>query len=151
MRAIVQRVTQAQVSVGGAVIGEVGPGLMILVCAMQGDTEAESEKLAAKIAKLRIFADEAGKMNRSVLDVHGAALVVSQFTLSADTRSGNRPGFSSAAAPDMGRRLYEHFAAQLQAQGVPVATGRFAAEMQVSLINDGPVTIPLDTDTWAKG
>ncbi|MBU2960935.1 D-tyrosyl-tRNA(Tyr) deacylase [Citreicella sp. C3M06] len=150
MRAIVQRVTQAQVSVGGAVIGEVGPGLMILVCAMQGDTEAESKKLAAKIAKLRIFADEAGKMNRSVLDVHGAALVVSQFTLSADTRSGNRPGFSSAAAPDTGRRLYEHFAAQLQAQGVPVGTGRFAAEMQVSLINDGPVTIPLDTDTWAK-
>ena len=147
MRALVQRVSQASVSVGGAVIGEVGPGLMILVCAMQGDGEAEADKLAAKIAKLRIFRDEEGRMNRSVIDTQGAALVVSQFTLAADTSRGNRPGFSTAAAPEDGERLYEYFAARLQAEGVPVATGRFGAEMEVSLVNDGPVTIWLDTDS----
>ena len=146
MRALVQRVSQASVSVGGAVIGEVGPGMMILVCAMQGDGEAEADKLAAKIAKLRIFRDEEGRMNRSVIDTQGAALVVSQFTLAADTSRGNRPGFSTAAAPEDGKRLYEYFAARLQAEGVPVATGRFGAEMEVSLVNDGPVTIWLDTD-----
>ncbi|MBR9838254.1 MAG: D-tyrosyl-tRNA(Tyr) deacylase [Rhodobacteraceae bacterium] len=145
MRALIQRVSEARVSVGGAVLGEVGPGLLVLVCAMQGDGDAQAEKLAAKVAKLRIFKDEEGRMNRSVRDVDGAALVVSQFTLAAETR-GNRPGFSTAAAPDEGRRLYELFAAKLQGEGVPVATGRFGADMQVALVNDGPVTIWLDTE-----
>ncbi|MBN9889601.1 D-aminoacyl-tRNA deacylase [Salipiger abyssi] len=146
MRVLIQRVSEARVSVGGAVLGEVGPGLLVLVCAMQGDGEAQAEKLAAKVAKLRIFKDDEGRMNRSVRDIGGAALVVSQFTLSADTRSGNRPGFSAAAAPEIGERLYEHFAARLQAEGVPVATGRFGADMQVALVNDGPVTIWMDSD-----
>lgn len=141
MRALIQRVSEASVTVDGEVIGEIGPGLLILVCAMQGDTDAQADKLAAKIAKLRIFKDEADKMNRSLLDVGGAALVVSQFTLAADTRSGNRPGFSTAAAPEEGKRLYEYFAAQMAAQGVPVETGRFAADMKVALVNDGPITI----------
>jgi D-tyrosyl-tRNA(Tyr) deacylase len=145
MRAVVQRVSEAHVSVEGAVLGEIGPGMMVLVCAMQGDGEAEAEKLAAKLARLRIFPDDAGRMNRSVLDAQGAALVVSQFTLAADTSRGNRPGFSAAAEPDEGRRLYEHFAAALQREGVPVATGRFGADMQVSLVNDGPVTIWMET------
>lgn len=145
MRALVQRVSEARVSVGGAVLGEVGPGLLVLVCAMQGDGDAQAGKLAAKVAKLRIFKDDEGRMNRSVRDVDGAALVVSQFTLAAETR-GNRPGFSTAAAPDEGRRLYELFAAKLQGEGVPVATGRFGADMQVALVNDGPVTIWLDTE-----
>ena len=146
MRALIQRVTQARVDVGGATIGEIGPGVLVLICAMQGDTEAQADKLAAKIAKLRIFKDDEGRMNRSVLDIHGAALVVSQFTLSADTSRGNRPGFSTAAPPDEGERLYEYFASALQQQGLPVATGRFGADMAVSLINDGPVTIWMDTD-----
>lgn len=146
MRALVQRVSRASVAVEGAVLGEIGPGLLILVCAMQGDTEAEADRLAAKIAKLRIFRDEEGRMNRSVTDVGGAALVVSQFTLAADTSRGNRPGFSTAAAPSEGERLYGHFAGRMQAEGVPVATGRFGADMAVSLVNDGPVTIWLDTE-----
>lgn len=141
MRALLQRVSEAQVHVDGALIGSCGAGLMILVCAMRGDTEANAEALATKVSKCRIFHDEQGKMNRSVVDVGGSALVVSQFTLAADTRSGNRPGFSSAAPPDDGRRLYEHFAAALRGLGIPVETGRFGADMQVSLINDGPVTI----------
>ncbi len=145
MRALIQRVTSARVDVGGATIGEIGPGLLILVCAMQGDTMADAEKLSAKISKLRIFADDAGRMNRSVLDAGGAALVVSQFTLAADTSRGNRPGFSSAAAPDIGAELYEAFAARLQTLGLPVATGRFGADMAVHLVNDGPVTIWMDT------
>ena len=145
MRALLQRVSRAAVSVDGAVLGEIGPGLLILVCAIAGDTEAEADRLAARIAKLRILADEAGKMNRSLLDTGGAALVISQFTLAADTSRGNRPGFTAAAPPDEGRRLYEHFAAKVQAHGIPVATGRFGADMAVSLVNDGPVTIWLDT------
>jgi len=145
VRALIQRVSEARVSVGGAVLGEVGPGLLVLVCAMQGDGDAQAGKLAAKVAKLRIFKDDEGRMNRSVRDMDGAALVVSQFTLAAETR-GNRPGFSTAAAPDEGRRLYELFAAKLQGEGVPVATGRFGADMQVALVNDGPVTIWLDTE-----
>jgi D-tyrosyl-tRNA(Tyr) deacylase len=144
MRAVVQRVSEARVSVEGAVLGEIGPGLMVLVCAMQSDTEAAADKLAAKVARLRIFRDAEGRMNRSVLDAGGGALVVSQFTLAADTARGNRPGFSAAAEPEEGRRLYERFAAALQREGVPVATGRFGAEMQVALVNDGPVTIPLE-------
>lgn len=141
VRALVQRVSEAAVRVDGAVVGEIGAGLLILVCAMDGDAEANADTLAAKVAKLRIFKDEADKMNRSLLDTGGAALVVSQFTLAADTRSGNRPGFSTAARPDEGERLYEYFADQLRAQGIEVAQGRFGADMKVSLVNDGPVTI----------
>ena len=146
MRALLQRVTEARVSVGGAVIGETGPGLMILVCAMAGDTEAQADKLAAKIARLRIFPDENDKMNRSILDIRGSALIVSQFTLAADTARGNRPGFSTAAPPAQGERLYDHFCRQVTLQGIPVATGRFGADMQVALVNDGPVTIWMDTE-----
>ena len=145
MKALVQRVSEARVSVSGAVIGEIGPGLMILVCAMQNDTEAEAERLATKISKLRIFRDDEGRMNRSAIDMKGAALVVSQFTLAADTSRGNRPGFSEAAPPEIGERLYEHFAAAVQATGIPVATGRFGADMDVALVNDGPVTIWMET------
>ena len=124
--------------------GEIGPGLVVLVCAMRGDGEAESAWLARKTVALRIFRDEEGRMNRSLLDTGGAALIVSQFTLAAETR-GNRPGFSTAAEPETGRRLYEHFAAEVRGHGVPVATGEFGAEMRVALVNDGPVTIWLDT------
>lgn len=144
MRALVQRVLSASVTVDGTIAGEIGPGLLVLVCAMQGDTEKESEWLAQKVVKLRIFRDDEGRMNRSLLDAGGAAMVVSQFTLAAETK-GNRPGFSTAAAPDEGKRLYEHFSAQVAAQGVTVANGIFGADMQVALVNDGPVTIWLDT------
>ncbi len=144
MRALIQRVTESSVTVDDEVIGEIGAGLLILVCAMQGDTEANANALAAKISKLRIFTDDAGKMNRSILDTGGAALVVSQFTLAADTSRGNRPGFSTAAAPDDGRALYEYFADQMRRIEIEVATGRFGADMAVHLINDGPVTIWMD-------
>ena len=144
MRALVQRVSRACVRVDDEVIGETGAGVLALVCAMQGDGEAEAEKLALKLARLRIFRDAAGKMNRSLLDTGGAALVVSQFTLAADTSGGNRPGFSAAAAPADGERLYEHFARYLAALGPQVATGRFGADMKVELVNDGPVTIWLE-------
>ena len=145
MRAVLQRVDRASVAVGGQVVGEIGKGLMILICAMQGDTEVQSAKLAAKIAKLRIFKDEAGKMNLSVKDAGGAALIVSQFTLAADLR-GNRPGFSYAAAPDEGKRLYDYFTTRIAAEGIAVANGIFGADMDVSLVNQGPVTICMDTD-----
>lgn len=144
MRAVVQRVSAAEVRVEDAVIGQCGPGLMVLICAMSGDTDAQAEKLARKIARCRIFKDDAGKMNCSILDISGAALVISQFTLAADTRSGNRPGFSAAAPPDEGRRLYEIFVAALRREGVPVETGAFGADMKVNLTNDGPVTIPME-------
>ena len=144
MRALLQRVKEASVTVDGKLIGQTGPGLLILICAMDGDTEAQADKLSAKIAKLRIFKDDAGKMNCSVRDVGGSALVVSQFTLSADTSRGNRPGFSTAAAPADGERLYEYFARKLGEEGIPVETGQFGADMAVSLINDGPVTIWMD-------
>jgi D-aminoacyl-tRNA deacylase len=137
-------VTRAEVRLDGDVVGQVEKGLLILVCTMDGDTEAEAAKLAAKIAKLRIFNDDQGKMNRSVRDIRGAALVVSQFTLAADLR-GNRPGFSTAAPPALGERLYQYFSQCLQAEGVPVQNGRFGADMAVSLTNDGPVTIWMDT------
>jgi D-aminoacyl-tRNA deacylase len=140
---LLQRVSQARVVVAGATIGEIGPGLLVLVCAERGDSEVQADKLLAKILKLRIFGDDAGKMNRSVQDIGGALLVVSQFTLAADTASGNRPGFSNAAAPDEGRRLYDYFVAQARAAHPAVQTGEFAAHMQVHLVNDGPVTIPL--------
>jgi D-tyrosyl-tRNA(Tyr) deacylase len=145
MRALVQRVTQAHVSVAGTTVGQCGAGLLILVCAMQGDTEATAKALARKIHKLRIFRDAAGKMNLALKDTGGAALVVSQFTLAADTRSGNRPGFSTAAPPVEGERLYLHFAQTLRDLDVAVETGQFGAEMAVYLVNDGPVTIWLDT------
>ncbi len=145
MRALIQRVTNASVSVGGAVVGRSGPGLLILVCAMQGDSEAQADQLASKISKLRIFKDDNGKMNRSILDAGGSALVVSQFTLAADTSRGNRPGFSKAASPEDGNRLYEYFARQVAVLGVPVETGQFGADMAVELTNDGPVTIWLET------
>ena len=141
MRALIQRISQASVSVEGEVIGRSGPGLLILVCAMQGDTDDKPAQLAAKISKLRIFKDEAGKMNRSIVDTGGSALVVSQFTLAADTSRGNRPGFSSAAAPADGQRLYEAFAGEMGKLGIGVETGQFGADMAVSLVNDGPVTI----------
>lgn len=141
MRALIQRVREAQVRVDGTLIGQTGPGLLILVCAMQGDTPEAATALAARIAKLRIFRDEAGKMNRSLLDTGGGALVVSQFTLAADTSRGNRPGFSTAAPPAEGQALYRDFAAALAALGPRVETGEFGADMAVSLINDGPVTI----------
>lgn len=143
MIAVVQRVSQARVVVDGRTIGEIGAGLLALVCAERGDSDASADKLLAKILKLRIFGDDAGKMNRSVQDVGGGLLVVSQFTLAADTSGGNRPSFTNAAAPDEGRRLYEYFVAQARAAHPVVATGEFAAHMQVHLVNDGPVTIPL--------
>ncbi|MEM8629620.1 MAG: D-aminoacyl-tRNA deacylase [Pseudomonadota bacterium] len=149
MRALLQRVSAASVRVGGDVIGETGEGLLILVCAMAGDTEAEAEQLAAKAAKLRIFRDDTGRMNRSVRDIGGGALVVSQFTLAADTSRGNRPGFSSAATPTDGERLYLHFAEALSKDLAHVATGKFGADMEVSLVNDGPVTIWLESGTGA--
>ncbi len=145
MRAVLQRVTRAAVHVDGDLVGETGKGFLILVCAMGGDSEIQAEKLAAKVAKLRVFKDDQGKMNLSIRDIGGSALVVSQFTLAADLR-GNRPGFSTAAPPGEGERLYLHFARALENQGVPVATGRFGADMAVSLVNDGPVTIWMDTD-----
>lgn len=144
MRALIQRVTGAEVAVAGEVIGRTGPGVMILVCAMHGDSEAQAFKLAAKAAKLRIFTDADGKMNRSLLDTGGGALVISQFTLAADTSRGNRPGFSGAAAPEIAEHLYEHFAEALRAQGIATQTGRFGADMAVTLTNDGPITIWLE-------
>ena len=143
MISILQRVREARVEVDGRVTGQIGPGLLALVCAEQGDGETEADKLLAKMLKLRIFSDEAGKMNRSVQDVAGGLLIVSQFTLAADTRGGNRPSFSQAAAPAEGRRLYDHFVAQARAAHPLVQTGEFAADMRVHLVNDGPVTIPL--------
>ena len=145
MRALIQRVSEARVDIAGETVGEIGNGMLVLVCAMQGDGDEQAQFLARKTAKLRIFESEPGKMNLSVLASEGSALVVSQFTLAADTSRGNRPGFSYAAPPDEGERLYELFAASLSEHGVPVQTGRFGQEMQVHLVNDGPVTIWLDT------
>ena len=143
MISLVQRVSEARVIVGGASIGEIGAGLLVLVCAERGDSEVQADKLLAKLLKLRIFSDEAGKMNRSVQDIGGGLLVVSQFTLAADTSGGNRPSFTNAAPPEEGRRLYDYFVAQARAAHPVVQTGEFGADMKVSLVNDGPVTIPL--------
>ncbi len=143
MIAVLQRVSEARVRVHGEVIGQIGAGLLVLLCAEKGDTEAVADKMLAKMLKLRIFGDAAGKMNLSVQDVGGGLLVVSQFTLVADVAGGNRPSFTQAAAPDDGRRLYEHFVAQAQKAHSVVQTGRFAADMKVALINDGPITIPM--------
>jgi D-aminoacyl-tRNA deacylase len=141
--AVLQRVSEASVRVDGEILGQIGHGLLVLLCAEQGDTDAVADKLLAKILKLRIFSDEAGKMNLSLQDVGGGLLVVSQFTLAAGVSGGNRPSFTQAAKPDEGRRLYEHFVAQAQAAHPIVQTGRFAADMKVALINDGPITIPI--------
>ena len=134
---------RAHVDVAGVTIGEIGPGLLVLVCAERGDTDALADKLLAKVLKLRIFSDAAGKMNLSVQDIDGGLLLVSQFTLAADTAGGNRPSFTNAAAPDEGRRLYDYIVAQARTLHPIVQTGEFAADMQVHLVNDGPVTIPL--------
>lgn len=146
MRALLQRVSKASVVVEEETVGAIGSGLLILICAMPGDTPEISAKLAAKIAKLRLFKDDAGKMNLSLAQTGGAALVVSQFTLAADTSRGNRPGFSGAAKPDDAKALYLQCAQDLRTLGIPVETGRFGSDMQVSMVNDGPVTIWLDTD-----
>ena len=143
MISVIQRVSQARVEVAGRTIGEIGRGLLVLVCAERGDSEAQADKLLAKILKLRIFNDDAGKMNRSVQDTAGGLLLVSQFTLAADTGGGNRPSFTNAAAPGEGRRLYDYFVARARQAHPVVETGEFAAHMQVHLVNDGPVTIPL--------
>ena len=143
MITVLQRVRQARVEVAGEIIGQIDQGLLVLLCAEQGDSDKLADKLLAKILKLRIFSDEAGKMNRSVQDIGGGLLVVSQFTLAADTKGGNRPSFTGAAAPDEGRRLYEYFVEQARAAHPIVQTGQFAADMQVHLVNDGPVTIPI--------
>ena len=145
MRALIQRVAQARVDIAGETVSKIGKGMLVLVCAMQGDGDEQAHFLARKVANLRIFESEPGKMNLSVLASEGSALVVNQFTLAADTSRGNRPGFSYAAPPDEGRRLYELFTASLAEHGVPVQTGRFGQEMQVHLVNNGPVTIWLDT------
>ena len=143
MLAVVQRVREAKVVVAGAAIGAIGQGLLVLVCAERGDGEAQGDRLLAKLLKLRIFSDEAGKMNRSVQDIAGGLLLVSQFTLAADTSGGNRPSFTNAAPPQEGRALYDYFVAQARAAHPVVQTGEFAADMQVHLVNDGPVTIPM--------
>ena len=143
MLALVQRVTQARVEVGRRVVGQIERGLLVLVCAEPADTEALADKLVAKLLKLRVFADAAGKMNLSLVDVKGGLLVVSQFTLAADVSGGNRPSFTAAASPDLGRRLYERVLLSARALHAPVACGDFGADMQVHLVNDGPVTIPL--------
>jgi D-tyrosyl-tRNA(Tyr) deacylase len=143
MLAVVQRVREARVVVQGRTTGEIGQGLLVLVCAERGDGEVQADKLLAKLLKLRIFSDEAGKMNRSVQDVAGGLLVVSQFTLAADLSGGNRPSFTNAAPPDEGRRLYDYFVQQARAAHPVLQTGEFGADMQVHLVNDGPVTIPV--------
>ena len=143
MKAVLQRVAHARVDISGRTVGAIDSGLLVLLCAERGDVDALADRMLAKILKLRIFADEAGKMNRSVQDIGGGLLVVSQFTLAADVSGGNRPSFTQAAPPGEGRRLYEYFVAQARAAHPVVATGEFGADMQVHLVNDGPVTIPL--------
>ncbi len=143
MIALLQRVSQASVQVGGQIVGEIDAGLLVLVCAEPADTDVQVQKLLAKLLKLRVFSDEQGKMNRSVQDIQGGLLIVSQFTLAADLSSGNRPGFSAAAPPALARALYEQLLRQARASHPKVAAGVFGADMQIHLINDGPVTLPL--------
>lgn len=143
MITVLQRVASARVEVRGRITGAIGPGLLMLVCAEPSDTETIADKLVAKVLKLRIFSDAAGKMNRSVADIGGGLLVVGQFTLAADVSGGNRPSFSAAAGPDLGRHLYERVLATARASHPQVACGEFGADMQVHLVNDGPVTIPI--------
>ena len=150
MKAVIQRVSGAHVDIDGKTVGACGKGYMILLGVGQGDTREDAELLAAKIVKLRVFEDEAGKMNRSLLDIGGEILVISQFTLLADYRKGNRPDFFGAAAPDVAKALYEEFIALLREQVTHVAHGEFGADMQVSLCNDGPVTIVMESDVLKK-
>ena len=151
MRAVIQRVLSSNVSVDGEIVGEIGKGFNILLGVVEGDTAAEATLLAAKISKLRIFEDENEKMNLSILDVAGEALVISQFTLCADCRAGNRPSFASSAAPDEAKKLYEFFISELERLGIKkTAHGIFAADMRVEIINDGPVTIILDSDIYKQ-
>ena len=146
MRSVIQRVTGASVAVNGETVGAIGQGLMVLLGVKAGDTEKDADYIADKIHKLRIFEDENGKMNRSVLDTGGSVLCVSQFTLLGDARGQNRPGFTQAEAPERANQLYERVCARMRSQGVTVATGIFRTDMQVSLVNDGPVTILLDSE-----
>jgi D-tyrosyl-tRNA(Tyr) deacylase len=151
VKAVIQRVTGARVSIEGEVVGEIGAGFLILLGVARGDTRSDAETLAAKVAKLRVFEDDAGKMNLSILETGGQALVVSQFTLCADLRKGNRPAFTPAAPPEEANALYEYFQLCLASEGLPPpATGRFGAEMHVELANHGPVTIWMDTEIWRK-
>ena len=143
MIALLQRVLRAHVEVEGEVIGRIGPGALVLVCAEPDDDEGLVDRMVAKWLRLRVFADDSGKMNRSLVDTGGGLLIVSQFTLAAQTASGNRPGFSAAAPPEIGRRLYERAVTTARSLHTEVATGRFGADMQVHLVNDGPVTIPI--------
>jgi D-tyrosyl-tRNA(Tyr) deacylase len=143
VKAVLQRVSEARVVVDGQTVGEIAQGLVVLLCAEKGDTEATGQKMLDKILKLRVFYDDAGKMNRSVTDVNGGLLVVSQFTLAADTSSGTRPSFTSAAPADEGRRLYDAFVSLAKSRHANVQTGVFGADMKVHLVNDGPVTIPI--------
>ncbi len=145
MRALIQRVSQASVAVGESLVSEISCGFLIFLCAMQDDTELDAEKMATKIAKLRVFNDENSKMNKSIIDIAGEALIVSQFTLAADTTRGNRPGFSSAAPPDRGEKLYEYFVKEFQKHGIGCKKGVFGGDMNVSLVNSGPTTIWIDS------
>ena len=147
MRVLLRRVINAKVEVENAIIGEISTGLLVLVGAVRDDNEEITAKLASKIANIRVFRDENGRMNRSILDIKGEILAVSQFTLAADTTRGNRPGFSGAADPEMAKHLYEYFCSRLVDKGLVLETGRFGADMKVSLVNDGPVTIWLDSET----
>ena len=151
MKAVIQRVTEASVKVDGNITGSISKGFLVLLGVMEGDTEKEAALMASKIAKLRVFEDSEGKMNKSVLDIDGEVLVISQFTLCADIRKGNRPSFTTAAPPDMANELYEYFIEQLKVNGVRnVEHGSFGADMKVDIQNDGPVTILMDTDIWVK-
>ena len=148
MRAVIQRVKSASVSISDEIVGECGIGALILVCAVKNDTVSQIEKLAKKITKMRIYQDEDNKMNRSLIDINGEALVISQFTLAADLKRGNRPGFSEAAEPEKAKHLYSHFVSCLKQNGISTQTGEFGSEMAVKLTNDGPVTICLDSDQF---
>lgn len=151
MRAVIQRVKNANVAIDDCVVGRCNTGYMILFCAVDGDTEQDVELLARKTANLRIFEDEEGKMNKSILDIGGEVLCISQFTLAADTKKGNRPSFINAMAPDIADKYYQMYCTALRSNGIKsVETGKFGADMQVTLTNDGPVTIILDTDVWNK-
>ncbi len=145
MKALIQRVSSAHVSVNGDIVGKIGKGLLVLVCGMKGDKKKDLEYLARKVSNLRVFYDDAGKMNLSLLDVKGGALVISQFTLAARTRKGNRPSFDNAESPEKAEEMYESFARELRNIGLKVETGVFAADMSVSLVNDGPVTVMVDS------
>jgi D-tyrosyl-tRNA(Tyr) deacylase len=145
MRVLLQRVSEASVAIEGEILSAIGPGLLVLICTEKGDDEADADFFARKIANIRLFADADGKTNLSILDVGGAALVISQFTLAADWRKGNRPGFSAAADPETAERIYEYLCKQLAVEGVPLKTGRFRSHMAVSLVNDGPMTIWMDS------